>query len=88
MDVRETVEALAMAGVRVHCLALGGDDLSSSAGKMTMQVLAAIAEFERDLLIERTQKGVTRARADGTLRSSCCLERRAAGRSHSAAQGG
>ncbi|WP_297506639.1 recombinase family protein [uncultured Caulobacter sp.] len=36
MDVRATVERLASDGVRVHCLALGGVDLISPAGKMTM----------------------------------------------------
>jgi putative DNA-invertase from lambdoid prophage Rac len=65
MDVRATVEQLASSGVRVHCLALGGVDLTSPAGKMTMQVIAAVAEFERDLLIERTQSGMIRARATG-----------------------
>ena len=65
MDVRATVEALAAEGVRVHCLALGGVDLTSAAGRMTMQVLAAVAEFERDLLIERTNAGIKRAKADG-----------------------
>ncbi len=65
MDVRATVEALTGMGVRVHCLALGGVDLTSAAGKMTMGVIAAVAEFERDLLIERTQSGLARARADG-----------------------
>lgn len=65
MDVRQTVEGLAAQGVRVHCLALGGVDLTSPAGKMTMQVIAAVAEFERDLLIERTQTGIARARAEG-----------------------
>jgi putative DNA-invertase from lambdoid prophage Rac len=65
MDVRETVETLAAMGVRVHCLALGGVDLTSAAGKMTMQVLGAVAEFERDLLIERTQAGLARARSEG-----------------------
>ena len=65
MDVRATVEQLADLGVRVHCLALGGVDLTSPAGKMTMQVIAAVAEFERDLLIERTQSGLQRARASG-----------------------
>lgn len=65
MDVRSTVEALSKLGVRVHCLALGGMDLTSPAGKMTMGVIAAVAEFERDLLIERTQVGLSRARADG-----------------------
>lgn len=65
MDVRSTVERLDGMGVRVHCLALGGVDLTSAAGKMTMQVLNAVAEFERDLLIERTQAGLQRAKAEG-----------------------
>ena len=53
MDVRATVEKLAADGVRVHCLALGGMDLTSPAGKMTMTVIAAVAEMERDLLFRR-----------------------------------
>ncbi|VXB41658.1 putative site-specific recombinase; DNA invertase; Rac prophage [Brevundimonas sp. G8] len=65
MDVRATVERLDRSGVRVHCLALGGVDLTSAAGKMTMSVIAAVAEFERDLLIERTQAGLKRAKAEG-----------------------
>ncbi len=65
MDVRSTVELLASYGVKVHCLALGGVDLTSAAGRMTMQVLAAVAEFEKDLLVERTQSGIARARAAG-----------------------
>ncbi|WP_321784725.1 recombinase family protein [Paraburkholderia sp. J94] len=65
MDVRATIDTLAGLGVRVHCLALGGVDLTSAAGKMTMQVLSAVAEFERDLLIERTNAGIQRARTEG-----------------------
>ena len=67
MDVRGTVEGMAANGVRVHCLALGGVDLTSAAGKMTMGVLNAVAEFERDLLIERTQAGLSRAKAEGKV---------------------
>jgi len=65
MDVRATVDRLAADGIKVHCLALGGVDLTSPAGRMTMGVIAAVAEFERDLLIERTQSGLARARAAG-----------------------
>lgn len=65
MDVRQTVERLTDMGVRVHCLALGGVDLTSAAGKMTMSVIVAVAEFERDLLIERTNAGLQRAKAAG-----------------------
>ena len=89
MDVRATVEALAAMGVRVNCLALGNVDLTSPAGKMTMGVINAVAEFERDLLIERTQAGLSRAKAEGkalgrpaTLKpeqQSIVRERRAAG---------
>lgn len=64
-DIRATVENLSARAVRVHCLALGGVDLTSPAGKMTMQVLSAVAEFERDLLIERTQAGLQRAKCQG-----------------------
>jgi putative DNA-invertase from lambdoid prophage Rac len=65
MDIRKTVELLAISDIRVHCLALGGVDLTSPAGKMTMQVISAVAEFERDLLLERTHSGIARARAAG-----------------------
>jgi len=65
MDVRATVDRLAGMGVKVHCLALGGVDLTSPAGRMTMGVISAVAEFERDLLIERTQAGLIRAKAEG-----------------------
>jgi putative DNA-invertase from lambdoid prophage Rac len=66
IDVGTTVARLAAMGVRVHCLALGGVDLTSPAGRMTMGVINAVAQFERDLLIERTQAGLERARAGGT----------------------
>jgi putative DNA-invertase from lambdoid prophage Rac len=66
MDVCSSIEHREGMGVRVHCLALGGVDLTSPSGKMTMQVINAVAEFERDLLIERTRAGLrSRAKAEG-----------------------
>ncbi len=65
IDVVASVDRLAAMGVRVHCLALGGADLTSPAGRMVMTVLAATAQFERDLLIERTQAGLARAKSEG-----------------------
>ncbi|MEJ8476296.1 recombinase family protein [Roseibium algae] len=67
IDVSTTVAKLEDIGIRVHCLALGGVDLTSSAGKMTMNVINAVAQFERDLLIERTQSGLARAKAEGKM---------------------
>ncbi len=80
IDVRATVDELTKLGVRVHCLALGGVDLTSAAGKMTMQVLNAVAEFERDLLIERTRSGLDRAKSQGVhmgRKHSLTVEQRA-----------
>lgn len=65
IDVASTVTDLEERGIRVHCLTLGGVDLTSSAGKLTMGVINAVAQFERDLLIERTQAGLARAKAEG-----------------------
>ena len=75
IDVSATVARLEGMGVRVHCLALGGVDLTSSAGRMTMGVINAVAQFERDLLVERTQSGLARARAEGKrLGRPCSLD--------------
>jgi len=67
IDVSTTVANLEQKGIRVYCLALGGVDLTSSAGKLTMGVINAVAQFERNLLIERTQSGLARAKAEGKI---------------------
>ena len=67
MDIRKNVELLSAAEIRVHCLAPGGIDLTSPAGKMTMQVISAVAEFERDLLLDRTHSVISTAHLSGPL---------------------
>ena len=48
-------------------LSMGGQriDTRSSTGKLMVTMLAAIAEFERGLLLERQREGVAKAKADG-----------------------
>jgi putative DNA-invertase from lambdoid prophage Rac len=65
IDVSTTVAKIEKMGIKVYCLAIGGVDLTSSAGKMTMGAINAFAQFERDLLIERTQAGLARAKSNG-----------------------
>jgi DNA invertase Pin-like site-specific DNA recombinase len=65
IDVLATVKLLADKGVGVKVLALGDSDLSTPAGKLMLTMLAAVAAMERDLLIERTQAGLARAKAEG-----------------------
>jgi len=42
-----------------------GIDLSTAAGKLLAHILAAFAEFEREIIRERTMAGLDRARARG-----------------------
>jgi putative DNA-invertase from lambdoid prophage Rac len=64
-DIGATIKMLAARRVEVIVLQLGKLDLTSSAGKLMLTMLAAMAEMERDLLVERTQSGLARAKAEG-----------------------
>jgi putative DNA-invertase from lambdoid prophage Rac len=65
IDVLQTVRFFVERGIRLVVLQLGNLDLTSPAGELMVKVLAAVADFERDLIIERTQAGQARARAAG-----------------------
>lgn len=64
IDVLQTVRQLGERGVQVIVLQLGNTDLTSAAGKLLLMMLSAVAEMERDVLIERTQAGLQRAKAE------------------------
>jgi DNA invertase Pin-like site-specific DNA recombinase len=64
-DVGATIKILAKRRIQVIVLQLGKLDLTSAAGKLMLTMLAAVAEMERDLLVERTQSGLARAKAEG-----------------------
>lgn len=64
-DVGATIKLLAKRKIHVIVLQLGKLDLTSAAGKMMLTMLSAVAEMERDLLVERTQAGLARAVAEG-----------------------
>lgn len=54
IDVMQTLDMLKGHGVAVRVQALDGTDLNSSAGRFMLQMLAAVAELERNLIRERT----------------------------------
>lgn len=64
VDTLITMDELRRRGVIVECHH-PRLDTSDPAGRLVMAVLADLAEWERDLLIERTQEGLRQARKQG-----------------------
>lgn len=67
VDIMQTVGRLSGMGVKVVVLQLGNVDLTSSAGKLILSVLASVAEMERNLIRERTVAGLAAARKAGKV---------------------
>lgn len=65
LDVGATIKMLSGRKIEVIVLQLGKMDLTSPAGKLMLNMLSAVAEMERDLLVERTQAGLARAKKEG-----------------------
>lgn len=65
----ETVERWQKKGVALHVLDFGGTALNtkSSTGKLILTVFAAIAEWERMIISERTAEAMAHNRANGKL---------------------
>src|SRR5215831_6984260 len=88
-ELLELIERIGKAGAAFRSLGDPLFDTSSSQGRLLMTVLAAIAEFERELIRERTGEGRKRAMANGVkfgrkrklsdFQRSEAIRRRAAG---------
>lgn len=64
LDVISTIEELTGRGVAVVVLGLGTLDQSPQS-KLTLTMLAAISQFERDMISERTKAKLAQMKADG-----------------------
>ena len=67
IDVLSTVKLLSERNIKVIVLQLGNTDLTSTTGKLLLTMLSAVAEMERSMIVERTQAGLARARAEGKI---------------------
>ena len=61
----QTLDAVGKAGAGFRSLADPMIDTTSPHGKLILAVLAALAEFERSMILARTSEGRTRAKARG-----------------------
>lgn len=62
LDIAEQIQA---AGAGLRSLSEPWADTTSPAGRMVLTVFAGIAEFERELIRERTRRGLEAAKARG-----------------------
>ena len=60
-----TIELLSERGINFKVLAGAPIDTSTSSGRLVLTIFAALAEFERALIVERTKAGLAAARARG-----------------------
>ncbi|GGC55855.1 integrase [Siccirubricoccus deserti] len=78
VDLLGIVARLEARGVGLRILSLGGAevDTSTATGRLTLTMLAAVAEFERALMLERQLEGIAKAKAEGKYRGRAPTARR------------
>lgn len=77
-NLLELVKNIQDKAAEVRILSLGVDT-TTPAGKLMLTVLAGMAEFERDLMLERQRAGIARAKAEGRYKGRAPVARRKAG---------
>lgn len=68
LDLLDQLAALDRYHVRFLAVSQGIDtDLSNPAGRLQLNILAAVAEYERELISERVREGVAKAKREGRM---------------------
>lgn len=81
-DLLNIVATLERKGVALRVADFGGGvlDTASPTGRMLLTMMAAVAEFERAIMLERQKVGVAKAKAEGRYRGRVPTARRQSGR--------
>jgi DNA invertase Pin-like site-specific DNA recombinase len=77
-DMVAITEALRKKGVGLRILAMNLDTATPT-GKLMVNLLGSIAEFERELMLERQREGIAKAKAEGKYAGRQPTARRKAG---------
>ena len=65
IEVLELIKEMKQKGVKVVVMDLGMLDVTSSMGKLVLTTLAAVAEMQRDEMLDKQRIGIARAKAEG-----------------------
>ena len=65
IDILNTVNGLRDSGISVRSIS-DGIDPATSTGRLMLNMLATLAEYERELIVERVNAGIAASRAAGT----------------------
>lgn len=76
-DLLRITEALKAKGVTLRILSMDLDT-STPTGKLMLTLLGGIAEFERDLMLDRQREGIAKAQAEGKYKGRAPTARRKA----------
>ena len=68
LDLRQIVDRLTNKGVAFKAIQQGAIDTSNSNGRLMLNLLAAVAEFETDLRKDRQREGIEKAKAAGVYK--------------------
>lgn len=68
IDLHQIVGQIVAKGAALRVLQQSGIDTGSSSGKLTLAILAAVAEFEADIRAERQRDGIEAAKARGVYK--------------------
>jgi DNA invertase Pin-like site-specific DNA recombinase len=63
-NLNELVDALQAKGVALRILGMGLDT-STPTGKLMLNVLGSVAQFEREVMLERQREGIAKAKGEG-----------------------
>ena len=66
LQILQTIEAMKARGVELRVLT-GGVDTSTPSGRLAFNIMAAFAQFERELIVERSVHGLAKARERGVV---------------------
>ena len=63
----ELLDVLEAKGAGLVILSMGGQqiDTTTATGRMMLNVMASVAQFEREMMLERQREGIAKAKAEG-----------------------